>query len=140
MKPWLLRKRVLPQHTDHAGVMWHGAYLSWLEEARVEALGEIGLPYKDLSEKGFEMPVVSLKISYMRALFHGEEALLESRCLPRQFLRWPWETKFFRDDEIVAEAKVELVLVKRDTKKNRLIKHVPNQFSNYLLKLQEGPC
>ena len=25
-RPWRLRKRVLPQHTDHAGVMWHGAY------------------------------------------------------------------------------------------------------------------
>ena len=34
---WLLERRVLPQHTDHAGVMWHGAYLAWLEEARVEA-------------------------------------------------------------------------------------------------------
>ena len=36
--PWRLCKRVLPQHTDHAGVMWHGAYVAWLEEARVEAL------------------------------------------------------------------------------------------------------
>ena len=34
--PWVLQRRVLPQHTDHAGVMWHGAYLAWLEEARVE--------------------------------------------------------------------------------------------------------
>ena len=22
---WHLERRVLPQHTDHAGVMWHGA-------------------------------------------------------------------------------------------------------------------
>ena len=40
---WLLQRRVLPQHTDHAGVMWHGAYLAWLEEARVEALAAVGL-------------------------------------------------------------------------------------------------
>ena len=26
-----LTKRVLPQHTDYAGVMWHGAYVQWLE-------------------------------------------------------------------------------------------------------------
>ena len=43
--PWRLIKRVLPQHTDHAGVMWHGAYVGWLEEARVEALAAAGLGY-----------------------------------------------------------------------------------------------
>jgi hypothetical protein len=26
--PWCWRKRVLPQHTDHGGVMWHGAYVA----------------------------------------------------------------------------------------------------------------
>ena len=29
---YTLTKRVLPQHTDYAGVMWHGAYVQWLEE------------------------------------------------------------------------------------------------------------
>ncbi|MEC9028789.1 MAG: acyl-CoA thioesterase, partial [Cyanobacteriota bacterium] len=67
-QPWKLRKRVLPQHTDHAGVMWHGAYLAWLEEARVEALAQVGLPYARISAAGLEMPVVRLEIHYRRAL------------------------------------------------------------------------
>ena len=37
-RPWQIERTVLPQHTDHAGVMWHGSYLAWLEEARVDAL------------------------------------------------------------------------------------------------------
>ena len=53
-QPWRLIRRVLPQHTDHAGVMWHGAYLSWLEEAHVEALSAAGLAYADLSAEGLE--------------------------------------------------------------------------------------
>lgn len=40
---WTLTMRVLPQHTDYAGVLWHGAYVQWLEEARVEALQAAGL-------------------------------------------------------------------------------------------------
>ena len=52
-QPWVLQRRVLPQHTDHAGVMLHGAYLAWLEEARVEALAQAGLAYSDLSARGF---------------------------------------------------------------------------------------
>ena len=57
-QPWKLRKRVLPQHTDHAGVMWHGAYVAWLEEARVEALARVGLPYEVISKQGDRKSVV----------------------------------------------------------------------------------
>ncbi|MEY4431853.1 MAG: hypothetical protein RLZZ533_1789, partial [Cyanobacteriota bacterium] len=53
--PWRLERRVLPQHTDHAGVMWHGTYLAWLEEGRVEALDAAGLAYADLSAQGLEL-------------------------------------------------------------------------------------
>ena len=119
--------------------MWHGAYLNWLEEARIDALSQVGLLYKDLSAQGFEMPVVSLNINYMRAILHGEMVLLESQLLSRQRARWPWLTKFLREGDVVAEAKVDLVLVKRSGKGNRLVRKVPNDIANPLLKLQEGP-
>ena len=87
---WLLERRVLPQHTDHAGVMWHGAYLAWLEEARVEALAAAGIAYSDLSARGLELPVVSLTIDYKQPLFHGEAVQLWSEVLPRVGLKLPW--------------------------------------------------
>ena len=61
---WKLIKTVLPQHTDHAGVMWHGSYLNFLEEGRIDALEKVGLSYSKLSKKGFEIPVVSMQIRY----------------------------------------------------------------------------
>ena len=91
---WSLQRRVLPQHTDHAGVMWHGAYLGWLEEARVEALAQAGLAYSDLSARGLELPVVSLAIDYRQALRHGDLVRLESQVLPRRGVRLPWRTRF----------------------------------------------
>jgi acyl-CoA thioester hydrolase len=27
---------VQPHHTDYAGIVWHGTYIAWMEEARVE--------------------------------------------------------------------------------------------------------
>ena len=59
---WQLIKETLPQHTDHAGVLWHGYYLYWLEEARLDALSKAGLKYIDLIKDGYEMPVVSIDI------------------------------------------------------------------------------
>jgi len=26
--------RVQPHHTDYAGLVWHGSYIAWMEEAR----------------------------------------------------------------------------------------------------------
>ena len=139
VNPWRLNKSVLPQHTDHAGVMWHGAYVNWLEEARINALREVGLPYKVLSEEGFELPVVSLNINYIRAIFHGQSVLLESFSLPRKLARWPWTTNFICDGVVVAKANVNLVLVKRSREKNQMIRNIPNKFAGYFLKLQSGP-
>ena len=42
---WKIEKIVLPQHADHAGVMWHGTYFNWLEESRINALLEVGISY-----------------------------------------------------------------------------------------------
>ena len=91
-RAWRLQRRVLPQHTDHAGVMWHGAYIAWLEEARVEALASVGLDYSTLSEQGLEMPVVELALTYRAPLLHGDRAEVRSLVMPRRGLRLPWRS------------------------------------------------
>jgi acyl-CoA thioester hydrolase len=140
--PWLLQRRVLPQHTDHAGVMWHGAYLAWLEEARVEALAAVGLAYSDLSARGLELPVVSLAIDYRQALLHGDGVRLESRVLPRQGLRLPWQSRFLAPAGVVAaEARVELVLVDRlaGPDQRRLLRRLPADLDAAVTALVRGP-
>ena len=71
-KKWELIKTVLPQHTDHAGVMWHGSYLNFLEEGRIDALDKVGLSYSKLSRNGFEIPVISIQMKYRKSFIHGE--------------------------------------------------------------------
>lgn len=140
-RPWRLQRRVLPQHTDHAGVMWHGAYLSWLEEARVEALSEAGLAYAELSDQGLELPVVSLSIDYRQALLHGERVCISSWVLPRRGVKLPWLSRFEKaDGSVAAEARVELVLVDLSAGPGarRLLRHLPQSLSAALERLQQG--
>ncbi|MBM5807731.1 MAG: acyl-CoA thioesterase [Cyanobacteria bacterium M_surface_10_m2_179] len=140
-RPWRLERRVLPQHTDHAGVMWHGAYLSWLEEARVEALHAAGLAYADLSALGLELPVVSLSIDYRQALLHGEIVAVSSWVLPRRGVKLPWLSRFTKaDGTLAAEAKVELVLVdlSAGADQRRLLRRLPANLSAALEHLQQG--
>jgi acyl-CoA thioester hydrolase len=139
--PWQLERRVLPQHTDHAGVMWHGAYLAWLEEARVEALQSAGLAYVELSERGLELPVVQLSINYRQALLHGEQVRVESRVLPRRGLKLPWQSRFIKGDgSVAADASVELVLLDLSAGggQRRLLRQLPNDLSSALERLEQG--
>ena len=141
-RAWLLQRRVLPQHTDHAGVMWHGAYVAWLEEARVEALQTAGLAYADLAAAGLELPVVSLTITYRQALLHGDQVELRSWVLPRQGVKLPWISRFLRaGGELAAEARVELVLIDRSRGPNqhRLLRRTPDALARAIDRLVAGP-
>jgi acyl-CoA thioester hydrolase len=139
---WCLERRVLPQHTDHAGVMWHGAYIGWLEEARVEALAAAGLAYCDLSARGLELPVVSLSIDYRQALLHGETVWIRSEVSPRQGVKLPWRSRFVRADGLVAaEARVDLVLVNMAAGggRRRLVRRLPRDLEQAVARLTAGP-
>ena len=128
---WTLTKRVLPQHTDYAGVMWHGAYVQWLEEARVEALQASGLGYAAMTEMGVEMPVVSLQLDYRHPLRHGDEVCVESRCSGQQGVRWPWTARFVCGGTLAAEAMVNLVMVRE----GRVLRRVPSQLQDVMDQL-----
>ena len=139
-QPWVLKKIVFPQHTDHAGVMWHGCYLNWLEEARVKALSEVGISYTELVRNNYEMPVVDLSIKYINSISHGEEVLLNSWLLTSKGIRMPWKTVFVRNNgETLAEAIVFLVLLKVNERSTRVVRRMPDYISKALLKLQAGP-
>lgn len=139
---WSMRRRVLPQHTDHAGVMWHGAYLGWLEEARVEALAAVGLAYRDLAARGLALPVVSLRLNYRREILHGDLVVLKSLVLPPQGVRLPWRSQFISaTGELAAEAQVELVAVGCSDAggRRRLQRRLPEELERAIAALVAGP-
>ena len=137
---WLLTKKVLPQHTDHAGVMWHGAYLDFLEEGRIDALDKVGLSYSELSNKGFEIPVVSIQLRYKKSFLHGENVRLTSQFKLENKIRLTCKTLFFKSDgNIGAESKIELVVVRKINDSIKLVRDLPVQIKNVFLMLEKGP-
>ena len=136
--PWVCCKQVLPQDTDHAGVLWHGSYVAWLEEARVQALAEAGLAYAELSAQGLELMVVDLRLRYMQALAHGEAVELHSWLQPQAGVRLPFMTRFIKTDgALAAEAVVTLALV--DRQRGRLQRQQPPDLVEALSRLAAGP-
>ena len=139
-KEWKLIKTVLPQHTDHAGVMWHGSYFNFLEEGRIDALNKVGITYAELSKKGYEIPVISAQIKYKTSFVHGEKLLLTSQYKLLNKIRLNCKTLFLKvNGDIGAEALIELVLVRKEKDSIRLVREIPPEIKKIFLLLEEGP-
>jgi acyl-CoA thioester hydrolase len=63
--------RVYPHHTDYSGVVWHGMYLTWMEEARVECLRTVGMSFEELVSAGVDLPVAEMSLRYHRSARTG---------------------------------------------------------------------
>ena len=135
---WIIRKETMPQHTDHAGVLWHGYYLNWLEEARIDALSKVGIKYIDLIKDGYEMPVVSIEIKYKSPILHGEEILIESEFVINESPRIKINSNFIgRNNIITTSSSIDLVLINKEN--FSIVRKKPKFFLEALNKLKNGP-
>ena len=136
-KSWQLKKKVLPQHTDHAGVMWHGTYLNWLEESRIDSIGKAGIQYIELINRGFEMPVYKIEIKYLIPIMIGEEIIVKSSFITNKGPRIKVNSTFTNlSDKIHAVANVDIVLINKDTFK--IVRKRPSFIENYLCNLSKA--
>jgi acyl-CoA thioester hydrolase len=66
------RLRTRFAETDAMGVVHHGAYATYLEEARAMFLRDRGHPYAEVRRAGIDLAVLELFVSYRRPLRFDE--------------------------------------------------------------------
>ena len=133
-KVWEINKTVLPQHSDHAEVMWHGTYFNWLEEGRINALSKVGINYSHLTKNGFELPLIDASIKYILPIFLGDNITIESLFFIEKSPKIKIKSKFLdKNKKVLTLAEVNLVLV--DKNKFSLIRKRPDFISRAFLKL-----
>ena len=131
--------RVYPHHTDYSGAVWHGTYLAWMEEARVESLRSLGIEYADWVAQGLELPVVELSLRYHRAVQMGQSVAVRTRMTAGDGVRllWDYEIRSADGKELYVTAQVTLVGVDRD--KGKIIRQLPPLLKDALAKLSVKP-
>ena len=113
-KIWKINKIVLPQHSDHAGVMWHGTYFNWLEEGRINALSKAGINYVDLSKNDYELPLIESSIKYISPLYLGDNIVIETLFNITKSPKIKINSKFInKSNKVVTIAEVNLVLINK---------------------------
>ncbi len=56
--------KVYPKHTDCYNVVWHGCYIEWFEQGRVNFCDLAGVGFRRLYENGILLPVVEINCRY----------------------------------------------------------------------------
>ncbi|MEA5533514.1 thioesterase family protein [Crocosphaera sp. XPORK-15E] len=126
--------RVQPHHTDYAGAVWHGTYLTWMETARVEYLRSIGIDFAELVKLGCDLPVVELSIRYHRALRLGEMAIIKTRMDEMTGVKMYWDCRIESSEkqELCVTAKITIVAI--DPEKGKIMRQLPPAVQDALVK------
>jgi acyl-CoA thioester hydrolase len=126
--------RVHPHHTDYTGIVWHGTYLTWMEEARVECLRSIGVEFADLVALGCDLPVVELTVRYHRAVELGMAVVVKTRMIDVTGVRINWDYAIVSTDgqQLFVTAKVTLVALDRE--RGKIMRQLPTNVKDALAK------
>ncbi len=126
--------RTFPHHTDYAGGAWHGTYLVWLEEARVECLRSMGIDFAELVALGCNLPVMELSIRYHQAIRMGMDAIVRTRIADMEGVRINCDSQIqsLEGDILYATARVTLVAV--DLTKGKIMRQLPSSVKDALMR------
>jgi acyl-CoA thioester hydrolase len=107
----------VPFHdVDLAGVVWHGHYIKYLENARWALMDHIGFGLDAMIGSGFLWPVVSVQVKYVRAARYGDRLRVQASLIE-------WESRLAinylivdcKDDARVGRGQTVQVAVEKET-------------------------
>lgn len=126
--------KVYPHHTDYSGSVWHGTYVTWLEEARVESLRSLGVEYADIVAQGCELPVVDISVHYHQPVTMGMTICIRAKMRADGIrLNWDYEIRSIDTLTLYATAKVTLVPI--DSQKGKITRQLPPVLKDALTEL-----
>lgn len=110
--------RVRYSETDQMGYCYYGNYASFFEVARVEALRQNGISYKELEHLGILLPVKKFEITYLQPAKYDDLLEIKTRIIELAGVRIGFSYKTYSDaGQLLNEAYTLLVFVNAQTQK-----------------------
>jgi acyl-CoA thioester hydrolase len=80
--------------TDQMGYIYYGNYAQYFEVARVEAMRDLGMSYRELELKGIMLPVVSFNINFLKPAHYDENLNIITKIIemPTVRIKFDYET------------------------------------------------
>ena len=118
------REHVLPirvyyEDTDFTGVVYHGAYVRFLERGRSDFLRLAGVKHAELEAAGFAFAVVRLEADFKKPARIDDAIEVRSRFLDLRGPRLIIGQQAARGEELLVEARVEAACIGLDGRPRR---------------------
>jgi acyl-CoA thioester hydrolase len=97
------------------GYLYYGHYAAYFEVARVEALRELGIVYKDLEDEGIILPVRTFNIHYKAPAHYDDKVEVQTRIKQFSGTRILFAFESYKEETLLNTAEVELVFVDKAT-------------------------
>lgn len=102
--------------TDKMGVVHHSNYARYCENARWELFRKIGIPYDEIEEKGYMLPVFIMNSSYISPARYDDEIRIVTVLKECKGVRITFTFKLFNKENIpVNETEIVLACVDKET-------------------------
>lgn len=124
----VFNEKVYYADTDAYGVVWHGAYLRWLEKGRVLFCEQLGLDLTDLYKQDIALPLTSLNVKYKASAHLNDNVTITTKIIKRSLL----SVKFYQTvtdtdtGKLYVEAEIDVVSVSNSGKLYRRFPEVLN--------------
>jgi len=97
-----IQKRVVFNEVDVMGVVWHGNYPKYFEEAAAELGRKCGLSYPEYYEAKIQAPIVQIHIDYHQPLTLEEKFTVEAAYVWSEGARLHTEFNSWRENGTLA--------------------------------------
>ncbi len=124
------RMKVRFSECDMYGHVNHAAYLSFLENARIDLLEKIDQPLERLTAAGISLFVVKITIEYKKPAFFNDVLEVISSSEQNSRIGGTFIQRIMRGKELVAEAAVKWVCVDESGRPRKLPEGIEKVLGN----------
>ena len=117
MKFFSIKIKVRYCETDQMGLVHHGSYVNYFEEARIAWIANLGFSYSEMEKSGIILPVSKLNVSYLKPAYFDDnlDVNVELAKIPTSRLIFNYTIK--NKDEVVVTGNTILAFLDKKTKK-----------------------
>ena len=122
-------QKVYFSDTDAYGVVWHGAYLRWMEMGRVDYCKSVGYSLTELEARNILLPVSSINIKYKSSAKLEETVVIETEVTEFRGLSATF-TQTIRSKETGAIHTVAEVIIVAVNSEGKLYRKIPEPLAS----------
>ncbi len=117
MKKFSVQIKVRYCETDQMGLVHHGSYINYFEEARISWISNLGYSYSEMEKSGIILPVSKLNINYLRPAYFENDLVVNVELAELPTSRLIFNYTITKKGEVVVTGTTVLAFLNKETKK-----------------------